>query len=94
MKAEPGFELQAELAVRWLASALTTVAFLVLEHQIDGGRRYGFVYVTTADAGAVGAVPVALDDHRAFAAGADPRESGLHGHVLVSNLLSPPRVHL
>jgi hypothetical protein len=39
--------------------------------------------VAAADAGAVGAVPVALDDHRAVTTRADPRECSLHLVVIL-----------
>ena len=47
--------------MRGLAAALSAVAFLFLQHEINGRRRDGFLDVTAADAGAEGAVPVALD---------------------------------
>ena len=83
--------LQAELAVGRLAPALASVACLILEHQVDGRRGDGFVDVAAADAGAVGAVPVALGDHRAFAAGANPGERYLHGHNFSVSDLLPQR---
>src|SRR5688572_10551158 len=54
--------LEAELAVRGLAAALTAVALFVLEHEVDGRRGNGFANVTAADAGAKRTVPVTLDN--------------------------------
>jgi len=55
--------LQAEFAMRGLAPALTAVAFLVFEHEVDRRRRNRLVDVTATDASAVSTVPVTLDDH-------------------------------
>jgi hypothetical protein len=53
------------------------MAFFFFE-EIDRGGGDGFVYVSTTEAGAVGPVPIAFNDHRATAAGAGARESGVH----------------
>ena len=50
-------------------AALPRVAFFFF-HEVDRGSGHGFVDVAAAEAGAVGAVPIAFDDHRAAAAGA------------------------
>jgi hypothetical protein len=44
----------------------------VFVQEVDGRSGNGFVYVSAAEAGAVCAVPVSLDDHGAAAAGAGP----------------------
>ena len=75
--AGPG-RLESELAVRGLPAPLAAVPFFVFQHQVDGGRGNGFFYEAAADAGAIGTVPVSLDDHRPPAAGACPWERGLH----------------
>ena len=69
LKAEPG--LEPELAVRGLATALAAVAVLVFQHEVDRRGGDGLFDVSAADAGAVGAVPVALDNHRTVTAGAN-----------------------
>jgi len=75
--------LEAKLAVGGLAAALAAAALFVVEKEVDGGRGDGFLDVAAADAGAVRAVPVALDDHRAITSGADPGECRLHFLVIL-----------
>ena len=75
-RARPGGRrLESEFAVRGLAAALAGVP-LFFFHEVDGRGGDGFVDVAAAEAGAVGAVPVAFYDHGATTAGTRTGKSG------------------
>lgn len=65
------------------------MAFFFFE-KIDRRGGYCLMDVSTAEAGAVCPVPVALDDHRSATAGARAREVGVHGAL---SLPEPARGH-
>jgi hypothetical protein len=60
-------ESEAELAVGRLPAALPLGQGSLFGSEIDGWAGKDFVDVTAHDAAAIGAMPVALDDHRAAA---------------------------
>jgi hypothetical protein len=63
-------DLQAEFAVRRLAAALALGQGCFFGGEVHGRAGEHFVDVAAHDATAVGAVPIALDDHGAAALGA------------------------
>jgi hypothetical protein len=63
-------ESEPKLAMGWLAAALTLGKRGFLGGEVHGRAGEHFVDVAAHDAAAVGAVPIALDDHRATALGA------------------------
>ena len=63
------------------------VAFFFFE-EIDRRRRDCFMYVTAAEAGAVCAVPIALDNHGTAASGAGARQVGVHEGDVPSRALA------
>ena len=75
--------LEAELSVGGLTAALAAMALIFFQHEVDRRGRNSFLDEAAADACAVGAIPVALDNHRPATARAGAREFSLD-HFVVS----------
>ena len=67
--------------MRGLTPALAGVSLFFVQ-KVDGRRRDRFVDVAAAQAGAVCAVPISLDDHRATAARACSGQCAVHEGIL------------